>query len=79
MIKTGDRIYVFFKSKNNSVNIEWIPASVIKEKEHYVDCRRFTHGRSMRLACEHIRLINSDGRTRDIKYTYLEEEISGMN
>lgn len=49
-ISPGDDIFVFHKSTNKSVDIEWIVAKVENVRKHYVECRRSTRGKPMRVA-----------------------------
>lgn len=76
MIKGGDTIYIFYESTNKSVKVEWITATVIEAKEHYVECLRSARGRPMRVAYEHIRLVPSDELAKEITESYLEDEIA---
>lgn len=76
MIKPGDTIYVFYKSTNKSVNVEWITATVMEAKEHFVECRRSQKGRPMRVAYEHVRLMPSGDLAKEITEGSLEEFIS---
>lgn len=78
MIKQGDTIYAFYKSTNKSFNVEWISATVITAKEHFVECRRSEKGRPMRVAYEHIRLVPSNYLEREIVEPYFEDDISEM-
>lgn len=79
MIKEGDEIYVFHKTTNKSVNVDGIAATVIATRENYVECRRSTKGRTMRVAYEHIRLIPSNKLAKAITETYLEDDIANEN
>lgn len=76
MLKPGDEVYVFYKSTNKSVDIQWVTATVEKVRDHFVECRRSRKGPPMRVAFEHIRLIPSSSLAREITETYLEDEIS---
>lgn len=68
----------FYKTTIKSVEVEWIAATVIEPREHYVECRRSQKERTMRVAYEHIRLIASNDLAKKITETYLEEEIASM-
>lgn len=76
IIKQGDTIYVFFKPTNKFIDVEWITETVIDAKEHYVECRRHRKRRPLRVAFEHIRLVSSKERAKQIYESFMEEDIA---
>ena len=76
LFSPGDSVWVFYKTSKQNEDVEWISATVIAAHPHFLEVRRSSRGRSMRVAYEDVRFQPQSNLATELMSCSLEEELA---
>ena len=76
LFSPGDQVWVFYNTSKQNEAVEWVKATVIAAHPHYLEVKRSSRGRPMRVAYEDVRFAPTSALTTELMSCSLEEELA---